>query len=64
MNKIGSVEILAVNASSICACMHVDIVVIINELRSYLRFDIVVTKEDLKFEYNRFMNSGDIGCAR
>ena len=40
------------------------IVVIINELRSYLRFVIVVSKQDFKFEQNPFMDSGDIGCAR
>ena len=39
------------------------IVVIINELRSYLRFVIVVSKQDFKFEQNPFMDSGDIGRA-
>ena len=57
-------EILAVHTSSLCACTHVVIVAIINGLLSYFWFVIVVTKQDLKFEQNPFMDSGDIGCAR
>ena len=37
------------------------IVVIINELRSYLQFVIVVSKQYFKFEQNSFMDSGYIG---
>ena len=45
-------------------CVHALVIVaIIHELQSYLRFVIVVTKQDLKFEHNQFMNSGDIGCV-
>ena len=33
-------------------------------MMSYFLIVIVVTKQDLKFELNPFMNSGDIGCAR
>ena len=42
----------------------VAIVAIINELRSYLPLVIIVTKQDLKFKQNPFMDSGDIDCAR
>ena len=42
----------------------VAIVAIINELRSYLPLVIIVTKQDLKFKQNLFMDSGDIDCAR
>ena len=59
-----TLEILAVHINSLCACMQVVIVVIINELRSCFCFFIVVTKQDLKFKQNLFMNIGDIGCAR
>ena len=55
--------ILYEQSSSLCACMHIVIVAIINELRSYFRFVIVVTNQDFKFEKNPFMDSGDIGRA-
>ena len=67
MSKIRSwtVEIFAMYTSSLCVvCTHIVIVVIINELRSYFRFLIVVTKQDLKFEQNPFMGGEDISCAR
>ena len=56
-----TLETLAVHINSLCECMQVVIVVIINELQSFF---IVVTKQDLKFKQNLFMNIGDIGCAR
>ena len=64
-NKIRSwsVEILAMHTSSLCASTHIVIFAIINELRSYFRFVIVVTKQDFKFEKNPFMDTGDIGYS-
>ena len=48
----------------VCAVnVLVVLVVIINELWSYLRFVVVVSKQEFKFEQNTFMDSGDIGRA-
>ena len=46
-------------------CFHnIVIFAIINELRIDFWNVIFVTKQDLKFEQNLFLNSGDIDCAR
>ena len=42
--RLWTVEILAVHTSSLCACTHIVSVDINNELQSYFRFVINVTK--------------------
>ena len=59
-----TVEILAVHASFLCACIHVPFVFPYASPKRSYSVCLGIIKKGLKFDQNPFTNSGDIGCAR